>query len=227
MVVVPDLNLGVFISTNTDTGRPLVSRLPDRIVQHFYADAAGLPARPARRSWPQRRGDFAGYYLTTRRAYSGLEGFVDQLIGGAEVERHATTAGWSPADGGGVKTWVPEGPLERGPLHRHRRAPSGSPSTCRTGGRPRAFHVASGTQVLSSARRSGASRRRWRCWPRLAAAAALATLAGVVVRNRREFRENQVQSRASLVQNIQAVLWLAGARRCFGLWASKTGDQAR
>jgi len=48
----------------------------------------------------------------------------------------------------------------------------------------------------------------------------------VVIRNRREFRENQVQSRASLVQNIQAVLWLI-ALALLGLWASKTGDQAQ
>jgi hypothetical protein len=60
----------------------------------------------------------------------------------------------------------------------------------------------------------------------LSAAAALATLAGVAVRNRREFRENQIQSRASLVQNIQAVLWLV-ALALFGLWASKTGDEAQ
>ena len=60
----------------------------------------------------------------------------------------------------------------------------------------------------------------------LTAAAALATFAGVVVRNRREFRENQVQSRASLVQNIQAVLWLL-AMALFGLWAAKTGDIAQ
>ena len=60
----------------------------------------------------------------------------------------------------------------------------------------------------------------------LAAAAALTTLGGVIVRNRRDFRENQVQARASLVQNIQAVLWL-GALALIALWASKTGDLAQ
>jgi hypothetical protein len=60
----------------------------------------------------------------------------------------------------------------------------------------------------------------------LAAGAALATLGGVLLRNRRDFRENQVQSRASLLQNIQAGLWLA-ALVLFGLWASKTGDVAQ
>jgi hypothetical protein len=59
----------------------------------------------------------------------------------------------------------------------------------------------------------------------LAGLAALATLGGIVFRNRREFRENQTQARASLVQNIQAVLWLI-AMALLALWASKTGDVA-
>ncbi|WP_372786447.1 serine hydrolase domain-containing protein [Phenylobacterium sp.] len=221
MVVVPDLNLGVFISTNTDTGRPLSGRLPDRIVQHFYAAPAPFP-RPGSPELAEHRGDFAGYYLTTRRTYSGLEGFVDQLMGGATVtvtrEGRLVTAG-----GDGVKTWAPEGPLEEGRFI----SSQGSERIAfdRAEGGARAFHVASGTQVFERA-------PVWR-QPRtlttlaaLAAAAALATFAGVVVRNRREFRENQVQSRASLVQNIQAVLWLL-AMALFALWASKTGDAAQ
>jgi hypothetical protein len=220
MVVVPDLNLGIFISTNTDTGRPLVNRLPERLVQYFYVQPEVFP-RPGSPELVERHGDFAGYYLTTRRTYSGLEGFVDQLTGGAEVGvthdgRLITT------DGGGVKSWVPDGPLEQGRFI----ATQGSERiafdlTDRTA---HAFHVASGTQVYERA-------PVWR-QPRtlailaaLATAAALATLAGVVVRNRREFRENQVQSRASLVQNIQAALWLL-MLGLFALWASKTGDQA-
>jgi len=221
MVVVPDLNLGIFISTNTDTGRPLSGRLPDRIVQHFYAPAEPFP-RPGSPELAQRRGDFAGYYLTTRRAYSGLEGFVDQLMGGSTVS--VTHDGQLvTADAGGVKTWVPEGGLDEGRFI----ATQGSERIAfdlAAGGGARAFHVASGTQAFERA-------PFWRK-PRtlailatLAVAAALATLAGVVVRNRREFRENQVQSRASLVQNIQAVLWLL-VMALFGLWASKTGDQA-
>ena len=59
----------------------------------------------------------------------------------------------------------------------------------------------------------------------LTAVAAAATLAGIPLRNRREFRENQIQSRAGLVQNIQAALWLA-SMALFALWFSKTGDLA-
>jgi len=221
MVVVPDLNLGIFISTNTDTGRPLSGRLPDRIVQHFYAPADRFP-RPGAPELAQRRSDFAGYYLTTRRAYSGLEGFVDQLTGGASVS--VTHDGrLVTADAGGVKTWVPEAAPGDGRFI----ATQGAERIAfdlDSGGGARAFHVASGTQLFERA-------PVWRkpqtlaLLAALAAAAALTTLAGVVVRNRREFRENQVQSRASLVQNIQAVLWLL-VLVLFGTWASKTGDQA-
>ncbi|MDB5435689.1 MAG: beta-lactamase class [Phenylobacterium sp.] len=220
MVVVPDLNLGVFISTNTDTGRPLSSRLPDRIVQHFYAAPDTFP-RPGAPELVQRRGDFAGSYMTTRRTYSGLEGFVDQMTGGASVD--VTRGGrLVTATSEGVKTWVPEGALEDGRFI----ATQGSErlSFDLADGGARAFHVASGTQIFE---RSPVWRqpRTLAALAALTVAAALATLAGVVVRNRREFRENQIQSRASLVQNIQAVLWLL-MLAFFGLWASKTGDLA-
>jgi CubicO group peptidase (beta-lactamase class C family) len=219
MVVTPDLNLGIFVSTNTDTGRPLVGRLPDRIVQHFYAAPEIFP-RPGSPELVQRASDFAGYYLTTRRAYSGLEGFVDQLTGGATVG--VTRDGRLTTSNDGVKTWVPDGPLDEG---RFIASQGAEHLAFDMADGARAFHVASGTQVL----------QRMPLWRQpqalaalaaLATAAALATIAGVVVRNRREFRENQVQSRASLVQNIQALLWLA-ALALFGLWASKTGDVAQ
>jgi CubicO group peptidase (beta-lactamase class C family) len=221
MVVVPDLNLGIFISTNTDTGRPLVGRLPDRIVQHFYVAPDPFP-RSGSPELAQRGGDFSGYYLTTRRAYSGLEGFFGQLNGGSNVA--VTHDGKLVTNAGGdVKTWVPEGPLDEGRFI----ATQGSERLAfdMADGGARTLLVSSGTQVFERA-------PFWRkpqtlvALAALAAAAALITLAGVVVRNRREFRENQVQSRASLVQNIQAVLWIVALALC-GLWASKTGDVAQ
>ncbi|HLZ73749.1 serine hydrolase domain-containing protein [Phenylobacterium sp.] len=220
MVVVPDLGLGIFISTNTDTGRPLVNRLPDAIVQHFYAPPATFP-RPGSPELVQRGDEFAGYYMTTRRAYSGLEGFIDQLRGGAEVG--VTHDGQlTVSDSAGLRTWVPEGSLDDGGFIRTQ---GNERIAFDTNDGARAFHVGNGTQVF----------QRIAFWrqPRalelltaLAAAAAIATLAGIAVRNRREFRENQIQTRASLVQNIQAVLWLA-AMGLFALWASKTGDEAQ
>jgi CubicO group peptidase (beta-lactamase class C family) len=220
MVVVPDLNLGIFISTNTATGRPLVTRFPDRVVQYFYAAPEPFP-RAGSPELAQRAGDFAGYYLTTRRAYSGLEGFVDQLKGGAVVDvSHGGQL--TVRDAGGVRPFVPEGPLDDGRFI----ASQGSERIAFdvADGAARAFHPANGTQVFERA-------PFWRdpatlaLLTGLAASAALITLIGVAARNRREFRENQIQTRASLVQNIQAVLWLV-TFGLFALWMSKSGDEA-
>ncbi len=218
MVVVPDLNLGVFISTNTDTGRPLAARLPEQIVQQFYAPPQLFP-RTGSPDLAERRKVFAGYYLTTRRAYSGLEGFVDQLTGGANVD--VTRDGRLLTKvGGAIHTWVPEGGLDQGRFIET----EGSERLAfdMRDDRARAFHPASGTQLFERA-------PFWRkpltlaILTALAATAAMVTIAGVVLRNRRKLRENQIQSRASLVQTIQAVLWLL-ALALFSLWAAKIGD---
>ncbi|MBS0361987.1 MAG: beta-lactamase family protein, partial [Proteobacteria bacterium] len=220
MVVVPDLNLGIFISTNTNTGRPLVTRLPDRIVEHFYAPPQPFP-RPGSPELVQRAGDFEGYYLTTRRAYSGLEGFVDRLTGGIKVS--VTHDGrLVTSEQTGVKTWTPEGAPDEGRFI----ATQGDERLAFDMGDEgaRAFHVANGTKAYV---KTG-------LWPQprtlialavLTGLCAAATLAGVPLRNRREFRQNQIQSRASLVQTIQAVLWLT-AFGLFGIFLSKTGDEA-
>ncbi|HEX2862287.1 MAG TPA: hypothetical protein VHN79_11635, partial [Lacunisphaera sp.] len=90
--------------------------------------------------------------------------------------------------------------------------------------RASAYHISSGSALM----------QRAPFWRRpatlqslagLAGLAAACTLGGVVVRNRREFRENQVQTRASLLQNIQAALWLT-AMALFGLFAMKARDPA-
>jgi CubicO group peptidase (beta-lactamase class C family) len=221
MVVVPDLNLGVFVSTNTDTGRPLANRLPERIVQRFYAAPALFP-RPGSPDLAQRRSDYAGYYLTTRRTYSGLEGFVDALRGGASVDisrdGHLETS-----DSAGPVTWAPEGDVAEGRFIRTQ----GSERIAfdLVDGRARAFHVANGTQAFVRAP-FWRQPRMLQLLAALSAAAAVMTLAGVAARNRREFRENQIQTRASLVQNIQAVLWLL-ALALFEVWNSKSGDEAQ
>jgi len=191
------------------------------VVQHFYVAPAPFP-RAGSPELTERAHDFVGYYLTTRRAYSGLEGFIGRLNGGATVD--VTREGrLVTLDRAGVKTWVPEGPVEDGRFI----ATQGAERIAfdMAPGGARAFHGANGTQVFE--RTPG-----WRkpdtlaMLALLAAAAALATVAGVVIRTRRELRENQVQSRASLVQTIQAVLWLIAMMLC-ALWASKTGDAAQ
>lgn len=73
MVVLPQAGIGVFVSTNTDTGTSLVTTLPRLIFEHF------LPgARPATVPLPTqgffRSGQvYAGTYLSERRNLSTLE----------------------------------------------------------------------------------------------------------------------------------------------------------
>jgi len=57
----------------------------------------------------------------------------------------------------------------------------------------------------------------------LTGATAVLTLAGLALRSRRELRQNQIQARAALVQNMQAGLWLA-AMAMFGAWAAGASD---
>ncbi len=220
LVTVPQLGLGVFISTSSQTGASLAGRFPDRLVQEFYAPPQIYPraGSPELAENPQA---VSGYYLTSRRAYSGLEGLVTSFAGGSSVsvtpQGRLVTAGRD-----GLRIWAPEGPLE-----------------------DRRFIAVDGEQRIAFTTEpdrasayfpsfGGARMERAPIWRRpltlgglaaLTGLAALSTLGGVALRNRREFRENQIQTRASLVQNIQAVLWLA-AMALAGLWASKTGDMA-
>lgn len=215
--VVPDLDLGVFVATNTDTGGALTSQLPAAVVGEFYAPPPAFP-RPGSPELADRAGEFAGRYVSTRRAYSGLEGFISSL-------RSAVTIGVTPegrltdSDGG---VWVPDGPLEEGRF------------VGAANDQHLAFDLRDGRAESFVDGGGAALFQRVPFWRRpsvlaslavLTALAAVATLGGLAVRNRREFRENQIQSRASLVQNIQAALWLA-AMALFGLWVSKTGDTA-
>jgi len=60
----------------------------------------------------------------------------------------------------------------------------------------------------------------------LSLAAAVITLIGVPLRHRRERRESHIQSRAGLLQAIQAALWI-GAAGLFATWAWRASDPAR
>ena len=220
LVTVPALGLGIFISTNSETGAPLAGRFASRVVQQFYATPQVFP-RAGSPELAANADAVTGYYLTSRRAYSGLEGFVTSVVGGTTVSvtpqgRLVTTSRDE------TRTWVPDGPL----TDRLFIGTDGDRRIAFTneGGQARAFLVSYG----------GALMERAAVWWRpttlawlggLAGLASLATLGGIVFRNRREFRENQTQARASLVQNIQAVLWLI-AMALLALWASKTGDVA-
>jgi len=163
---------------------------------------------------------YEGYYLGSRRAYSGLEAFVGRLTGGLKVE--VTKDGRLLTRAGQVRSWVPEGDPAKGRFV----SDNGVDRLvfAISNGRARAIVTATNTQVFS----------RTQFWERpntlilgavLTAMASIGTLLGGLIRNRRDFRETSIQSRAGLIQSLQAVLWI-GAFVLFLIWAAKTGDIA-
>jgi len=105
MTVIPELDLGVFISTNTVGGGAISGPLTAAIVDRFYArtqpvQRAGSPALV------QRAGDYEGNYVATRRAFSGLEKFVGMM--GAVNKVSVTPEGYLVTAGsGGAQSWAP------------------------------------------------------------------------------------------------------------------------
>jgi CubicO group peptidase (beta-lactamase class C family) len=212
LVTVPELNLGIFVTTNTDTGPKLTGELAQRIVGEFYAPPQDLP-RPGSAALAAERGVYAGTYLTTRRPYSGLEKFVFLIIGQTRI---------SVSDDGrlvaGGKSWVPDGPEGRfhqtdGPL---------TTAFALQDGRAWRWYPPLGVMAFD------------RIGPiyqlptliivaTLAVIASIATLVGIFTRDRRESRQTPMQSRAGLVQSTIAVLWLIAVFLA-SVWGLGAGD---
>ncbi|OYW98329.1 MAG: serine hydrolase, partial [Caulobacter vibrioides] len=216
LVIVPELGLGIFVSVNTDSGAHLPATLPSTILEHFYAPAPAVPA-VSTLSYDQARA-FEGDYLTSRRAYGGLEGFTNRLIGRAQVR--ATPDGrLSVTDGGFTSLY--NGTSRLGVF----KAVDG-PLTLvfdTNGDRPSRFYAARG---FSTYERIGflrsASLLSWTVT--IAGLACVATILGALFRNRREARQTPIQARAGQMQVMQAVLWLISAS-CMGVFAAKAADQ--
>ena len=89
MVLVPDLNLGIFISTNTQTGAPLADNFATMLIDHLSGDVVRPPLMPApEMAYADHRAYYDGMkgeYVSTRRAYRGLEGAITRLINTVEV----------------------------------------------------------------------------------------------------------------------------------------------
>lgn len=105
MVVIPQLDLGVFISTNTVGGGALSGKLPGAIVERFYAQTPPM-LRPGNPAFLKSARNYEGTYLATRRAYSGLEKFVGVMGGIAKVS--TSPDGYLVTSGAlGSQSWVP------------------------------------------------------------------------------------------------------------------------
>lgn len=218
MVLVPELGLGVFISTNTDTGFQLAQRLPGQIVDRFYTPRFEPPP-PGSPDLQRQARTYEGVYLTTRRAYGGMEGFVMSLIGFVDVG--VTPAGYLRTSSGmaGSKLW----------------AATAKPGVFQSVDGPQTlvFNLQDGraNRFIASGAQAFERRGDWTgpgllaLLAGLTAIASLAVLIGLAFRSTRDFRQTTVQARASLMQTTQAVLWLV-AFGTFGAWLAGTGDPA-
>lgn len=220
LVVIPELGLGVFISTNTESGSKLSYPFPDALVRHFYGPPTTFP-RPGSAALAKAGSTlFDGAYLSTRRASGGLEGFVGLIIGASEVE--VTSGGRLLTRGalGEPRAWVPDGPVAEGRF------------VAMQGDERLFFHMDQGRAVSYRTALNTQSEMRAPFTKQLGTlstlaglvlVAALATFGGLALRNRREVRQNAIQGQASMVQTIQAGLWLVSFL-LFALWAGGASD---
>lgn len=219
MILVPELGLGVFVAANGESGERLTSQLAGRVVQKFYGPAPTLP-EPGSEWLKANAEQFRGEYLTSRRAFHGLEKFIGLIDGRSTVsvspdgvlliKGFASTSRWIPVSQDG----------------RFRSA---------DGWRTLAFRMHDGKAVgyysgsgVAYAERVGLfGGVSWIVWlTALAMLASIATLFGVGLRMReRDYRQTTTQSRASLVQTTQSLLWLVAGISLL-IWLGRTGDVA-
>ena len=89
LVLIPELNLGIFITTNTQTGGALASSYPNLLLDHLQGDLVRPPLMPSPAMAYAEHRDYykalKGQYVSTRRAYGGLEGAITRLINTVQV----------------------------------------------------------------------------------------------------------------------------------------------
>lgn len=211
LVIAPSLNLGVFVAANSGDAGRLTDDLPAQIVREAYGPAAAPPPGAAS---PPAVSNYVGAYLTTQRAYSGLEAFVGRLRGGATVEAGVNGAlvttfdtvrrAWFPSDAPNVYRAVDGNP---------------QPLVFRLDANGRARALVTGAGTVTYERRGALDNPLLMAG--LAGAAlicALAVVVGLFFRLSANARQSLVQSRAGLSQTLQSMLWLI-AMGCFGAWA--------
>lgn len=83
MWIYPELDLGVFISSNTETGRALVDALPARVIEFLDPTAVPTVVSAAGGAGTDLNA-YAGMYLSNRRPYTGVEQLL-MSMGGISV----------------------------------------------------------------------------------------------------------------------------------------------
>jgi CubicO group peptidase (beta-lactamase class C family) len=106
LVVLPQAGIGVFVSTNTDTGTSLVDALPRLIFEHFLPGAQPAPASAPPKGFAQSGQVYAGTYLSERRNFSTIEKPLSTRIATIAV----TPDGYLVVNGGKNGRFVEQSP---------------------------------------------------------------------------------------------------------------------
>jgi len=106
MSVAPEAGVGIFVSTNTDTGRRFAAQLPEKVLERYFERARTPPPAAAPEGFDAAR--FAGSYNGKRGNYSSAEkAFLLSTVQVAAAEDNSLVI----TAGGDSRRWVPEGGL--------------------------------------------------------------------------------------------------------------------
>lgn len=79
-VIIPELDLGIYIATNTQTGLHLTRSFPEQMAGHFKRTPMPAPMIADSKNYRLNQDRFMDHYVTTRRSYGGLEGGISRLF---------------------------------------------------------------------------------------------------------------------------------------------------
>jgi hypothetical protein len=85
MVMVPELEFGLFVSTNTNTGYRLISGLADMVIGRYFPIEEERAAPEPPEDFAERGKRFAGTYISNRRSYTQLEKLPMLFMSAVEV----------------------------------------------------------------------------------------------------------------------------------------------
>ncbi len=104
-VAVPALGIGIFVSTNTDTGRKFAAELPKKILARYFAQARPTPLPAKIEAFDSAR--FLGDYFSERSNYSTAE----KLLLNTPATIALGPGGLTLRANGESSLWLPEGGL--------------------------------------------------------------------------------------------------------------------
>lgn len=117
MVLLPEMGLGIFVASNTDTGRRFAAEFPLRVVD--YLDPAARPTWPATiTTAPAELTRFAGLYLNERRPHTRADTLLLAATGLSTVTVDAD--GLVLRQQGEATRWLPIAPLRFREVEGHR-----------------------------------------------------------------------------------------------------------